>query len=279
MSYDPVNYWSSLHDREPGGLSAVGYAALGTGFNRVAYRRRLSAARALLRRLLGSDQAGRVLEAAVGVGAYAPLWRELGVRDWVGLDISTTAISNLQQRFPRARFLHVDIATTAAPTWSGVGPHHSFDIVTAIDVLYHLTDDAACNRALLNLASFVRSGGVLVISDVFVERPYQRIEHVKRRPLDFYRDALAAANLFEVARQPVFGLLGDPVPRAGFHVRDFLLFSAWRVIQKAIRVTPAPLRNSLGSAAAWTLFPLDIAICQSGIAEGINLELAAFRVR
>ncbi|HEX6836714.1 MAG TPA: hypothetical protein VF334_09085, partial [Polyangia bacterium] len=75
MPYENKSYWSRLHELAPGALSTVGYPALGEGFNRVSYSRRLAAARTILERQGASFES--VLEAAVGVGAYAPLWNEL----------------------------------------------------------------------------------------------------------------------------------------------------------------------------------------------------------
>lgn len=74
MTYQPRDYWSSLHNREPGALATVGYAALGNGFNGVAYRRRLAALQRLIARTGAGQPVRHILEGAVGVGAYAPLW-------------------------------------------------------------------------------------------------------------------------------------------------------------------------------------------------------------
>lgn len=281
MAYEPREYWSSLHDREAGSLTAVGYPALGVGFNRVAYRRRISALRKVLRRLFQDAELPRVLEGAVGVGAYAPVWRERAVREWVGVDISPTAIDRVSKAHPEARFAVVDLASDPSTTdgWAELGPPASFDVVTAIDVLYHLTDDTACLRAIWNLARFVRPGGALIVSDVFVQDARVLSAHVKRRPMAFYSDALASAGFREADREPVFAVLGDPVRRPRFHLADFFTFNTWRVLQKAVREAPEWARSPLGTAAAWTMFPLDMIVCRSGATRGINLELAAFRKR
>lgn len=274
LSYEPKRYWSDLHEREASRLSAVGYAALGEGFNRVAYRRRLAAAERLL--LASAVPPNRLLEAAVGVGAYAPLWRKLGVREWVGVDISEHAIASLRERFPDGSFHALDLASPDESAWAPVCRSSGYDVVTAIDVLYHLPDDVAFARALIHLAGQVRPGGVLVLSDVFVQRPVRLSEHVARRPLGTYEDLLRPMGLSFSGREPVFAVLSAPVPRSGVRM-DAALALLWRIAQKAIRMTPAAARDLVGAGVAGALSPLDTALCRAGASRGTNLELAAFR--
>ena len=77
VRYDPGRYWAGMHSSHPGQLAAVGYASLGEGFNRAAYVLRRKAVLRLLDRNPASP-APSILEAAVGTGAYAPVWRSLG---------------------------------------------------------------------------------------------------------------------------------------------------------------------------------------------------------
>src|SRR2546430_2132646 len=175
--HDVRFYWFSLHDRVRGRLSAVGYSALGEGFNRVTYGLRLGAAERLLRRA-GPPRVGTLLEAGVGVGAYEPLWRRIGVADWTGLDLSPTAVADLRGRFPAARFEVLDIG---AGDWTALPG--SFDLVTAIDVLYHVTDEPRFGRALAELGRRVAGGGALLVSDIFAPQGDAPVTHVKRRPL------------------------------------------------------------------------------------------------
>ena len=277
LKYQPSDYWGQLHRLEAGKLSAVGYSALGEGFNRVAYRRRLRAAERVLRETVRPFPPARVLEAGVGVGAYSRLWRQLGVKEWVGVDISSEAVSSLRLRFPAHQFHAIDLSSKDETSWQPVRSGEPYDVVTAIDVLYHLTDDASCTTALENLARLVRPGGVLVISDVFVEAIHQRAPHVRRRPLSFFAEALGRLGLSLAQREPVFAILGDPVPHAGFHPMERLMSGTWRVLQKALRVLPRAIRGPFGAAAALVLTPFDALLCRAGITAGVNLELAAFR--
>lgn len=263
-----LNYWDSLHREHPGQFAAVGYAALGEGFNREAYRRlRIPA----LRRLLGRHgvRPRTLLEAGVGTGAYAGLWRELGVMEWVGVDISKAAVATLRTRFPEGEFYVLDLAR---PRSLG---SRTFDLVTAIDVLYHIVADDDFESALTWLGRRVNEQGHLVVSDVFTDSPWgRRFPHVKRRPMVIYETILQPLGLRLVGREPVFSVLGDPVPDGS--VRSRALFEAWRVIQKSIRMMPAAFRNGYGAGVVRVCAPIDRAIRRLTDTRGLNLELALF---
>lgn len=198
--YDPSVYWSNRL-AEDGGLEAVGWQGLGAAYNGWLYRQRR---RVFLRALGDAGQrqpAPRVLELAPGNGFYVALWRRLGVRELSAVEIAAPAVERLRQRFPSYQFLTGDIGTRLAL------PTGSFDVVTALDVLFHITDDAAFDQAIANIARALRPGGVALISDLFpeetpVERPHQR-----SRSAAVYRERLTAHGLRLERRRPVFVLM------------------------------------------------------------------------
>jgi SAM-dependent methyltransferase len=272
-AYDYGTYWRGLHDRHRGMLRAVGYPALGEGFNRVTYRMRLGAARRLLVRW--HLRCTSVLEGAVGVGAYAGLWPALGATHWEGFDMSPTTVEYLRARYPGSAFHVADIT---APELAALGMRRdTYDLVTAIDVLYHLVNDDDFTRALRNVGARVAGGGHLLLSDVFSDPARQIAPHVKRRPIFQYERALSELGFSLVGREPVFAILGDPVTRPGRPLCDRALFSIWRVISKSLRLTPEAVRAPLGWAMAVGVLPLDFALRAAGFAQGVNLELALFQ--
>jgi 2-polyprenyl-3-methyl-5-hydroxy-6-metoxy-1,4-benzoquinol methylase len=267
--YDYDHYWDSLHNENPGDFSAVGYAALGEGFNREAYLRlRLPALRRILHRNRVVPRS--LLEAGVGTGAYGRVWHELDVKRWVGLDISPHAITDLRHRFPNGEFHVVDIARPEIAL-----EEKAFDLVTAIDVLYHIVDDGHFETAVRWLSSRVSDRGCLLVSDVFTEAPHgRRFAHVRRRPMEAYLAILEPLGLRLVDREAVFAILGDPVPdRNG---RGNLLYLVWRVLQKSIRAMPRRMRNTYGKTVVWSLAPIDRLIRATTDVRGLNLELAIF---
>jgi 2-polyprenyl-3-methyl-5-hydroxy-6-metoxy-1,4-benzoquinol methylase len=270
--YDYRLYWRKLHAANQGAVSTVGYAPFGEGFNRACYVLRRQAVARLMGRHPGVLRA-RLLEAAVGVGAYAPVWRRIGVTGWTGLDIAEEAVAHCRRSFPEGRFLVQDLACDTWPESSAGG---EFDLVTAIDVLYHLTDDLAFATALRNLSSRVRKGGALIVSDVFVPRDRQIAAHVKRRSVAAYSRVLGAGMTL-VDREPVFSILADPVPAPSRRLRGILMSTAWRAVARAVLSTPKAARDTVGAAAVLLAWPLDAMLRRLEFARQANLELALFR--
>jgi hypothetical protein len=152
-----------------------------------------------------------------------------------------------------------------------------FDLVTAIDVLYHIVDELEFDRALDALVERMAPAGFLLLSDVFPDRPKRVASHVLRRPLARYEELLGKKGVVLVDREPIFAILGDPVRRSGFHGRDLLMQATWRVLSKLVRSTPERLRDSLGRTAAQALIPFDRLLKRTGSATGVNLEFALFQ--
>ncbi len=273
--YVNQQYWTRLHASHRGRLSAVGYAAFGEGFNRMAYRlRRRAVARLVARNALAARPA--LLEAAPGVGAYEPVWRRFAVSRWVGLDLSEDAVAYCRRQYPWGTFLRQDLTEE---TWAGAARQEGagFDLVTAIDVLYHLTEDAAFETALKGLAARVKPGGLLLVSDVFVPQDQRIAAHVRRRAMGTHLRVLGEEFAL-VDREAVFAILADPVPRPG-KLRDRAVSVVWRGLARGLLALPPEWRERAGAAAVALLWPADGVLRRLGAARGVNLELALFRRR
>jgi 2-polyprenyl-3-methyl-5-hydroxy-6-metoxy-1,4-benzoquinol methylase len=273
VSYEKDRYWTDLHRKHPDELTAVGYPEMGRGFNEVTYRLRLAAAEEILRRASCSPRT--LLEGGVGVGAYAALWQRLGVERWVGVDLSESAVERLKHRYPDGAFAEVDLASGKEALRAVIGDQR-FDLVTAIDVLYHIVDESGFATALGTLGAAVTPEGSLLVSDVFVDQSRTIAAHVRRRSLDQYEEILAAHGLLLIDREPVFAVLGDPVPRPGFRGSELAMLATWRLLSKSVRSVPDNARESFGRMAAQLLLPLDRWLRDLGRARGVNLEFALF---
>lgn len=273
IPYENRQYWCGQHAKGAGRLATVGYTAFGEGFNRVCYDLRRAGALRLLARHPEIARF-RLLEAAVGVGAYAPLWQRLGVGRWVGLDIAEDAVAHCRTDYPNGEFHTLDLTRDRWP--AETSPAGGFDLVTAIDVLYHLVDDRMFEAAIGNLAPRVRPGGALLVSDVLVRQDRQIAPHVKRRSLETYRRALGPGFVL-AGREPVFSILADPVPQSGLHICDQGLLAAWRVIARLVLYSPEAVRDAAGAAVATLARPVDAILRKAGLSRGVNLELALFR--
>jgi SAM-dependent methyltransferase len=198
--YDPARYWSERLAAGPT-LESVGWQGLGRAYNRWLYRQRARVFGRAAACYRFRDSPPRVLEVGPGIGFYVARWQELGVRELTGLEIAAPAVRHLRDRFPAYRFVEGDIG--ADPSL----PADAFDVVTAFDVLFHITDDVAFDRALATIARALRPGGLVLISDLFPRDEPPRLPHQASRTAAVYRERLAAHGLVPERRWPVFVLM------------------------------------------------------------------------
>jgi SAM-dependent methyltransferase len=243
-------------------LGGVGWMGLGEPFNRWMYRVRRQL---FLRRMrpLARDRALDVLDVGSGTGFYVERWLELGVRSVTGSDITSTAVERLTARFPDQRFMRLDVSAEGEPL-----EPESFHAISAMDVLFHITDDAAYARAIANLAHMLRPGGLLVLTENFVHGPALRGSHQVSRPLDTIEGLVRRSGLDPVWRRPVFFLMNGP---ADSHSR--LLRGTWGLTTRLLARRPGA-GNLLGAAMA----PVELTLA-SVRREGPSTEMMVCRKR
>jgi SAM-dependent methyltransferase len=225
-------------------LDGVGYAGLGKAFNRQMYRVRRHGFLRLVRPLVAGRPAD-VLDAGSGTGFYIDRWRELDVASITGSDMTETAVGKLSQRYPQHRFLRMDIGAQELPLEPA-----SFDVVSAIDVLFHIVDEDAHARAIRNLARLVRPGGHVIVSENLYRVPPPPAEHqVGRGEAEILR-RLADAGLTLERRAPMFVLMNTPVRSDSAAHR-----AAWTRIVSTVKRWPA-----LGAPLGAALYPLEAAL-------------------
>src|SRR3954451_18682866 len=212
MDYDYRSYWKGLHRR--GGLSSVGQSALSDRLNSWLYRTR----RRNLRRFARAHRldGGRLLEVGVGTGYWIPFWEELGFQV-DGCDLVAEAVEAVQHEHPEGRFWRADLTSRdgiANP--SDDVPHRGYDVVTAIDVLLHVTDDADFQQALENLGDMVRPVGHLLLAEPALTQtrnrpPYHPKYASRARLLQAYRRPLRDLGFRYVAAAPTTVLGNNPI--------------------------------------------------------------------
>jgi SAM-dependent methyltransferase len=235
-------YWEQRLERDFD-VSGVGYTGLGVGFNEQMYRVRRHVFRRLVAPLASPD--AEVLDVASGTGFYVDRWQELGVGRITGADITEKVVSELSRRYPRHHFVRMDVGASEMPFDDA-----SFDLVSAIDVLYHLLDEAAHARAFANLARLVRPGGHVVLSEnLYREQPKSGPYQVGRSEQTIL-ERIEAANLVVERRAPVFVLMNSPV-RSGSAIRQ----RAWSRLAANLSRRPW-----LGAPVGRALYPLEVAL-------------------
>jgi len=142
VSYQPREFWNDRLSRDFD-ERGTGETGMSLEYNQACYALR----RDVLTRALAEDHidpaARRVLDVGCGTGFFTAYYLERGAQV-TGLDIAPASIERLRQRHPEARFVLSDVSE--APL------DEPYDLVNAMDVLYHITDEARWESAVTNLA-------------------------------------------------------------------------------------------------------------------------------
>ena len=222
-------------------VSGVGYQALGRPFNEWMYRVRQEVfLREVARSGLATTTAD-VLDVGSGTGFYIRCWQHLGAASVTGCDLTEAAVERLRERFPGVRFVRADISAG-----DGALPQQSFDAVSCMDVLFHITDDDRYVAALRSIARVLRPGGLFVLSENFLHRDVQRGDHQVNRPLSWITDELASAGFEVVRRVPMLALMNAQVDAP----------AVWRKPWGGL-LRAATLTEPTGWLAGAALYPLE----------------------
>ena len=149
--------------------------------------------------------AARILDVGSGTGEYIRAWEALGAKDVTGMDITEAAVNRLKEVFPGRSLVRGDI-THDVPHF----PLASFDVISCMDVLFHVTEDARYDAALLHVGRLLKPGGMLVWSDFFVHGRETTGGHIVWRKLQRAESAVAAGDMEVVLREPLFWLMNEP---------------------------------------------------------------------
>ncbi len=176
MTYRPREFWDQRLS-EQFDLRGTGETGLSIEYNRACYALREEVLDTALATAHVDLRGKRVLDVGCGTGFFTSFYLRRGA-NVTGIDIAPTSIQRLSERHPEARFVLADVSEAAL--------EERFDVVNAFDVLYHITDDAAWERAVRHLARAVEPGGVLLLTDRFATR-VAMAEHNVARSLERYR--------------------------------------------------------------------------------------------
>ncbi len=218
---DQQAYWKSRVTGDID-LGVVGLRSLGREYNEYIYRRRLEVITSLIRTSGKPPPRLRVLDVGCGSGFYVDYWRNSGVGDLVGVDVSADSVALMTARYPDFTFHAMD-ATESAAFEKIEG---KFDIITIFDVMYHIIDDDSALRLLLNVSERLSDDGVILVFDHIGRKNYNFVKHVRFRGYKTYQQWLNTAGLFLARRVPLFVVLVPPV--CGIKIADYLVSGLYR---------------------------------------------------
>lgn len=239
--FDARKYWDERLKNQYD-LVGVGDISLGMNYNKWSYKVTQKRLAKLIKKYSRLFQDNKVLDIGPGTGFVVNIWKTLG-KDVTGIDISSTAVKNLQARYPEYSFLEFDIGSGKVEL-----PENSFSSCSAASVLYHIVDDHSLDVALGNIHRLLKKDGIFIFSDNFIHESQFYITHQRCRTLEEYEAALKR-NGFEILdRVPNYVLMNDPVDaKTKFYPRLWHLF------------TRLSAKSKLLNAIIWpTLYPIEL---------------------
>lgn len=172
---EAISYWDRRHQREDQ-LRSGGDIGLDRATNEIFYAIRVGK----LLEVIGDSNDERaplfVLDAGCGKGWFSEYLARCGHRV-LGIDSSPAAIAEARTS-GEARY---DVSTL-----SGFLSPDPFDVVYALDVLFHIVDDGEWERSLHAIADVVQLGGTLVTTDLSVDERDVRGDYIVHRALHEY---------------------------------------------------------------------------------------------
>jgi SAM-dependent methyltransferase len=184
-SYQPAEYWSRRLE-EHFDLRGTGYVSYSPRYNRWMYRRKGRVLRAALGDVAETSPA---LDGGAGTGWAVSELLKAG-SEVEGCDITNIAVRRLRERFPAVAFFRCELGVDPLPRADA-----TYNLVTLLDVAYHITGDEQWARAVREPARVLRPGGALVVTDSFGAEDSGPEPHVRFRSAATWTATAAAVGL------------------------------------------------------------------------------------
>lgn len=175
--YDAGKYWSERFSKYGQSLQGVGNEGISEQENERAYAEAAKLFLDVCHREHIDFQSARVLEIGCGTGFYTQMLYSLGVRKYLGVDITDVLFPVLRKRFSQFNFVKKDITIDKI--------EGEFDLIVMIDVIEHIVKHSKFTAAMKNIKSCLAPQGVFVVAP---------LAEVKRKEL-FYVNFWAVDNL------------------------------------------------------------------------------------
>jgi SAM-dependent methyltransferase len=180
------------------GLRGTGSYGAPLSWQKWLYRGKERAYQRLLRRCGVRIAGTHVLDFGCGTGYFEDFWQSLGAHRVDGIDIVPEVVERLQREHPNRVYRCMDMSAGVSGTQDFGRP----DLVTAIDVFYHIVDDDLLVSTLRNLVGLLSEQGCFLFTDAL--KYTASAPHVRFRPLSFWMDILADLGMVITSLEPVF---------------------------------------------------------------------------
>lgn len=243
-NFNPDNYWEDrLH--KIGGLEGVGFKKLGQSFNKWAYKVRKNVFLSQLTKLNLNIKNSNVLDIGSGTGFYIQAWHELGATKITGVDITPTSVENLKKTFPIHHFFQSDIGDI---NFNNSNQFSQYDLISSMDVLFHIVDDTRFEQAVKNIASITAKDGYFVYSDNFLNQDTKRGESQVSRSKKYLLDVFANNGFEVITFKPFMYLTNAPIDS-----KNPLLKAHWYLLENFLYVMPF-----MGNVIGPLMYPIEM---------------------
>jgi SAM-dependent methyltransferase len=170
-------------------------------------------------------------------------------------------VASLQKKFARNEFFQLDIGAPLAL-------REQFDVISAMDVLFHIIDDRRYEAAIFNVHSLLNPGGWFILTDNFLHATADRAVHQVSRSLNEVTSILERTGFQIIRRKPMFVLMNYPID-----AKRQIWKSSWKILMYPARKN-AFFAYLLGAG----LYPIESALTRL-FHEGPSTELMICRKR
>lgn len=256
-SQDPAQYWEQRLSTLKG-LDGVGFIGLGLAFNEWMYRVRRRVFLREVVKITGNSVDGNVLDIGSGTGFWLKVWSSQGAKNLTGSDLTKVATEDLKLKYPQDRILQLDI--TSPETSKRL--NETFNYISAIDVLFHITSDDGFSTAIANISKLLKKNGYFIFSENLPHERKERAVTQVNRTLEKVTGELDGNGLRIVSRVPMFVLMNAPID------------SNWKPSNRLWQLFMMPLHffPVLGHVYGTTLYPFEILLTRL-LSEGPSTEL------
>ncbi len=240
--FNPNKYWEERLAAK-NNLQGVGYLSLGKIFNVWSYKTRKFSFNFHLDKNNISFKGKKAIDIGSGTGFWIETLKEKGATPITGVDLTEVAVKSLKETFPYADFKQGDIGEQQLPVGVEAG---AYDVVTCIDVLFHVVDDARFEKAIANISSLLKPGGYFIFSDLFLtDNRTIRGRHQVMRSETTLLNLFKKYNLDVVDRGPFLYLSNGTI-----NTKNVFIKAYWWMIHNTVRFF-TPLGYILGPITYW----------------------------
>ncbi|WP_375514896.1 class I SAM-dependent methyltransferase [uncultured Nostoc sp.] len=154
--YDASRYWRDRLSKYGKSIIGVGDQSLSEKDNQEAYAQAGKVFIDYCSKQNIDFNNAKVLEIGCGTGYYTQILFDLGVKTYLGVDITDVLFPELQKKFVNFQFQRKDITTDNI---SG-----EFDLIIMIDVIQHIVTDAKFKSAMNQIRTRLSNDGVFILA-------------------------------------------------------------------------------------------------------------------